>query len=176
MLQGTSPIDSEPTVASELAQRFGANLIQEQSTEDGIPTIWTDSTHLLQVLRFLKIESTDPYRMLYDLTALDERTRTHRDAQPRSDFTVVYHLLSFGRNQDARIKVPLVGEAPCIPSVTSLWPNANWYEREVWDMFGVTFNGHPHLTRNLDTTKLDRSSFAQRSLRPRDRDGHLRSH
>ncbi|GLR65993.1 NADH-quinone oxidoreductase subunit C/D [Acidocella aquatica] len=87
--------------------------------------------------------------MLYDLTALDERTRTHRGNQPKSDFTVVYHLLSFSRNHDIRIKVALIGEAPAIPSVTSLWPNANWYEREVWDMFGITFTGHPHLTRIL---------------------------
>ena len=149
MLQGTSPIDSEPTVAHQLAEQLGSSFIQIQPTGDGVPTIWTDTDHLFQVLRFLKIESTDPYRMLYDLTALDERTRTHRDDQPRSDFTIVYHLLSFGRNQDVRIKVPLIGEAPSIPSVTSLWPNANWYEREVWDMFGVKFTGHPHLTRIL---------------------------
>jgi len=87
--------------------------------------------------------------MLYDLTAIDERSRGHRIGQPPSDFTVVYHLLSFGRNKDIRVKVPLVGERPGIPSIVSIWPSANWYEREVWDMFGVEFLGHPHLRRIL---------------------------
>ncbi|MDA8104923.1 MAG: NADH-quinone oxidoreductase subunit C/D, partial [Nitrospiraceae bacterium] len=68
---------------------------------------------------------------------------------PESDFTVVYHLLSYGRNQDIRVKVPLKGEYPSLPSVADIWPSANWYEREAWDMFGITFGGHPHLKRIL---------------------------
>ena len=139
----------DPPIARELADRVRSQFIKVQPTADGIPTIWIEPAQLTETLRYLKREAPDPYRMLYDLTALDERTRMHRDDQPRSDFTIVYHLLSFGRNQDVRIKVPLTGAAPSIPSVTSLWPNANWYEREVWDMFGVTFAGHPHLTRIL---------------------------
>jgi len=62
---------------------------------------------------------------------------------------VVYHLMSFDRNADLRIKVPLDGEYPALPSISHLWANANWYEREVWDMFGITFEGHPHLERLL---------------------------
>ena len=87
--------------------------------------------------------------MLYDLTAIDERERVHRQAQPAGDFTVVYHLLSFDRNEDVRIKVSLKGDSPSIGTVTDLWPAANWYEREVWDMFGINIEGHPHLTRLL---------------------------
>ncbi len=75
--------------------------------------------------------------MLYDLTAIDERERTHRAGQPAADFTVVYHLRSLDRAADVRVKVALEGEAPSVPTVTDLWPSANWYEREVWDMFGV---------------------------------------
>ena len=59
------------------------------------------------VLRYLKLEAERPYRMLYDLTAIDERTRAHRDDQPASRFTVIYHLLSFERNADIRLKVAL---------------------------------------------------------------------
>jgi NADH-quinone oxidoreductase subunit C/D len=87
--------------------------------------------------------------MLYDLTAIDERTRTKRDGQPASDFSVVYHLTSFERNQDIRIKVALKNEDINIPSITSIWESANWYEREVFDMFGINFTGHPRLTRIL---------------------------
>ena len=59
------------------------------------------------ILRYLKLEAERPYRMLYDLTAIDERMRVHREGQPASDFTVVYHLLSFDRNADIRLKVAL---------------------------------------------------------------------
>ena len=104
---------------------------------------------LHDVLRYLKHEVTQPYRMLYDLTAIDERVRSHREGQPASDFTVVYHLLSFDRNDDVRVKVALDGERPSLPTITDLWPAANWYEREVWDMFGIDFDGHPHLRRIL---------------------------
>ena len=66
---------------------------------------------------------------------------------PGADFSVFYHLLSIERNSDVMIKVALSESDLSLPSVTSIWPNANWYEREVWDMYGITFTGHPHLTR-----------------------------
>ena len=87
--------------------------------------------------------------MLYDLTAIDERARKHREGQPDSDFTVVYHLLSFGRNEYVRVKVPLKSDHLALDTATDIWPAANWYEREVWDMFGIVFENHPHLTRIL---------------------------
>jgi NADH-quinone oxidoreductase subunit C/D len=102
-----------------------------------------------RVLRHLKEGVERPYRMLYDLTAIDERERRHRPEQPPCDFTVVYHLLSFERNADVRIKVPLVGDTPTLKTATDLWPSASWYEREVWDMFGVRFEGHRQLRRIL---------------------------
>ncbi len=136
-------------VYDELKDRFGESILSLQPTKDDIPTIWVSPQQIVDTSRFLKNEVTQPYRMLYDLTAIDERTRTHREGQPKSDFTVVYHLLSFERNEDVRIKVPLTGEYPSLPSITGIYLNANWYEREVWDMFGITFEGHPHLARIL---------------------------
>ncbi|MFZ0105404.1 MAG: NADH-quinone oxidoreductase subunit C/D, partial [Thiobacillus sp.] len=59
------------------------------------------------------------------------------------------HLLSFERNEDVRVKVPLSGEYPRLATITDLWPAADWYERETWDMFGIGFDGHPHLERIL---------------------------
>jgi NADH-quinone oxidoreductase subunit C/D len=141
--------DDPAGVVSELQHRFGADLFTVQATRDGIPTLWVPAERVREVLRYLKQEAERPYRTLYDLTAIDERVRTHREGQPDGDFTVVYHLLSYERNADVRLKVALTGEQPTLRSITDIWPAANWYEREVWDMFGIRFEGHPHLTRIL---------------------------
>ncbi len=149
MLQQTPPTVAEPPIARELSERFISRFIAVQPTRDEATTIWVNRDDLRETLLYLKNEAPDPYVMLFDLTALDERMRVHRADQPPSDFTVVYHLMSFARNHDVRIKVALTGAVPSLPSISDLWPNANWYEREVWDMFGVAFTGHPHLTRIL---------------------------
>lgn len=139
----------DSNIISELQNRFGEAAILPQAVSDGIPTIWVEQGVLRDVLRHLKEEIEGPYRMLYDLTVIDERVRVHRHGQPDSRFTVVYHLLSFGRNEDIRIKVGLTKDRPVVPSITDMWPASNWYEREAWDMFGVVFEGHPHLRRIL---------------------------
>jgi NADH-quinone oxidoreductase subunit C/D len=137
------------TILDDLAQKFGAESIVAQPARDAIPAFWTPREKLVDVLRYLKTEVSGRYRMLYDLTAIDERVRTHRDGQPPSDFTLVYHLLSLDRNEFVRMKVALKSDDLHAPTVTGLWPAANWYEREVWDMFGIVFDGHPHLARIL---------------------------
>ena len=136
-------------IIDELTGRYGKEAVNAQLTADGIPTVWVPKDGLHEILLYLKKEVRGPYRMLYDLFAIDERVRSHRPGQTESDFTLVYHLLSFERNEDVRIKVALKGEHPSLPSSVGIWPSANWYEREVWDMFGITFEGHPHLTRIL---------------------------
>ena len=99
---------NDNNIISELRSKFGESvIIYEQKTKDDIPTIWIDKNSLLTLLKYLKYEIAFPYKMLYDLTGIDERTRTRRDGQPASDFSVVYHLTSFERNQDIRIKVAL---------------------------------------------------------------------
>jgi NADH-quinone oxidoreductase subunit C/D len=139
-------------IINELRQKFGEGLIQQQFTIDEMPTFWVVSDKINSVLSFLKNDIGKPYKMLYDLTAIDERTRTITEGFPKCDFSIVYHLTSFGRNQDIRVKVPLTGEYPTTPTITNLWANANWYEREVYDMFGIKFEGHPHLRRILMPT------------------------
>lgn len=139
---------AQPTLVDDLRARLHV-APTPQPTRDEVPTIWVRPDDAGRVLRHLKEDIERPYRMLYDLTAIDERERRHRPEQPESDFTVVYHLLSFERNADVRIKVPLVGDAPSLPTVTDVWPSANWYEREAWDMFGVRFEGHRQLRRIL---------------------------
>ena len=135
-------------VVNELEESFG-EIFTLQTTKDEFPTLWVGKNKLVEVVHHLKNDIKLPYRMLYDLTAIDERTRTHKNGAPESDFTVVYHLTSLDRNQDIRLKVGLKEHDLSLPSITNVWPMANWYEREVYDMFGVHFENHPRLRRIL---------------------------
>lgn len=137
-------------IVSELISGIGEQItFHQQKTIDGTPTLWVERNSIITVLKFLKNGVTLPYNMLFDLTAIDERTRLKREGQPQSDFSVVYHLTSLGRNSDIRLKVALREQDLNIPSATGVWESANWYEREVFDMFGINFTGHPRLTRIL---------------------------
>lgn len=95
---------------------------------------------ILAVSEFLKV--TRGYRYLSDVTAVD-----WYPAEPR--FEVVYHLYCHDRKQRLRLKSRITGERPEIASVVPVWGAADWYEREVFDMFGIHFKGHPHLRRIL---------------------------
>jgi len=129
-------------------------------------------SRLKEVLTFLKAGAAPKYLRLDDLTAIDESARrglqpygayagtvAHeisggepdrplREAYP--DYTLVYHLLSFDPPSRLRLKVGLKGKDPVTRTITDLWPSANWYEREVYDMFGIRFEGHPNLRRILN--------------------------
>ncbi len=143
------------SVIEELKRSFDESTFVEQNTKDEFPTLWVKQESILEILAFLKNKVDQPYRMLYDLTAIDERNREHISGQPASDFTVVYHLISFDRNEDLRLKVGLSEKDLSIPSITGIWAAANWYEREVYDMFNIHFRNHPFLKRILmpDTWK-----------------------
>jgi len=143
-------MSGELSLLSDISTRFGNSLlINTQTTSDGILTLWVRNDQLKALLQFLKLEITKPFGMLYDLTAVDERRRLNLHNGQESDFTVVYHLTSIDRNEDIRIKTALAGEYPAAVSITEIWPSANWYEREIYDMFGITFTGHPNLRRIL---------------------------
>lgn len=140
----------ERDIISELNTGIGDRVsFDQQKTIDGTPTLWVGKNNIITVLKYLKNEVSQPFNMLFDLTAIDERTRQKRNGQPDSDFTVVYHLTSLDRNSDIRLKVALKEKDLNIPSITGIWESANWYEREVFDMFGINFSGHPRLSRIL---------------------------
>ena len=132
------------TTVDDLFARFGAGLFDLQSTPDHTPTLWLDREHLIAVLSHLK----QRFPMLLDLFGIDERLREHKPAAA-ADFTVVYHLLNLDDREEIRLKVAVSANDASVPSAISVWPNANWYERETWDMFGVEFSGHPNLRRIL---------------------------
>ncbi len=104
-------------------------------------TITVRAGQIIAVLNFLRKDASCRFRQLIDITAVDFPQR-----QPR--FDVVYHLLSMHHNQRVRLAAPLAEDA-AMPSAISVFPNANWYEREVFDMFGIPFADHPDLRRIL---------------------------
>ncbi len=85
------------------------------------------------------------YNFFEDCTAVD-----WYPSEPR--FQVTYHIVSMSLKERVRLAVLLDGDDPVVPSITSVWPSANFYEREVWDLFGIKFTGHPNLTRIMMPT------------------------
>jgi NADH-quinone oxidoreductase subunit C/D len=132
------------STVDELFARFGAAVFQLQPTADLTPTLWVDTADLLTVLAHLQRR----FPMLLDLFGIDERLREHKPPAAE-DFTVVYHLLNLEDREEIRIKVALTERELSTPTAVSIWPNANWYEREAWDMYGIEFSGHPNLRRIL---------------------------
>jgi len=116
--------------------------------KDDIPTFWVEANDVTTLMEVIKNQLKPNFDMCFDITAIDETRRTKLPEQAQH-FTVVYHLRSYARNSDLRIKVSLNKLDKSVASVCQFWPNANWYEREIWDMFGIKFLGHPHLTRLL---------------------------
>lgn len=144
----TLDVDSiSANLVDELSLRFDEEIVAVQAYCDGIPVVWLQRDGLKAVLHYLRSSASVHFEMLFDITAIDERTRVNRQNQPPSDFTVTYHLMSLSNHCDIRLKVALSLNDLNIQSITDIWPNANWYERECWDMFGVRFTGHPNLTR-----------------------------
>lgn len=135
------------SILDGLISRFGRSnfTLQFASYIDSL-IIWVQREKIISIISFLK-ESLKPHVMLYDLHGIDERLRVHRKSLPKSDFTVFYHIMSISLNADIILKVPLLESSMNLPTVTSVFINANWYEREIWDMFGIHFDNHPNLTR-----------------------------
>ncbi|MCJ8338988.1 MAG: NADH-quinone oxidoreductase subunit C/D [Pseudomonadales bacterium] len=144
----TEGSDKKQQLLSAITQKFGEQFITEQVGCGRVLTFWVAQTQLQQVLCYLR-DGPDKYLMLVDLYAVDERLRQHTSDQPNCDFSIIYQLLSVQHNFDIRIKLALIGDYPTAASISTLWQNANWYEREIWDMYGIVFTGHPLLKRIL---------------------------
>jgi NADH-quinone oxidoreductase subunit C len=105
-------------------------------------TIYVERSAIRQAAALLKDDPTCPFNFLSDITCVD-----WHPSEPR--FEVIYHLLSIPHKERVRLKVRLSGENPALDSLTSVWPGANYFEREIFDLFGIRFNGHPYLRRIL---------------------------
>ena len=137
-------VTSGNETVDDLVARFGANAFTAQATPDNTPTLWLDRGQLQSVLAHLRPR----FPMLLDLFGIDERLREHKP-EAAADFSVVYHLLNLEDREELRLKVAVDAADLTVPTATGVWPNANWYERETWDMYGIEFSGHPNLRRIL---------------------------
>ena len=132
----TTPWESD--ITQLLKERFGED-IKEFSTYLGQNFLVAKPDAVIPILETLKLELDFDY--LVDVTAVDYPKRADR-------FDVVYILYSFARNERMRVKTQ-IPDGDSIPSCVAIWPTANWLEREVYDMFGIKFDGHPVLKRIL---------------------------
>ena len=131
-----------PTV-SALQATFGTAIGRAQVARDGETVVAVAPSRLLEVMRWLKETRDQTYDYLVDVTAVEYRDRER-------PLEVVYFLRSLGRRVDLRVKLELDAAADlAVDSVWGLWRGADWLEREVFDMFGITFCGHPDLRRIL---------------------------
>jgi NADH-quinone oxidoreductase subunit C len=123
-------------------REWDAQAVAEVIEFRGETTVVVPRGHLRRAAEFLAAEPSLRFSFLSDITAVDRYP-----LEPRYELN--YHLLSIDRHERVRLQVRLPGDQPVAASVTSVWPTANWHERENFDLFGIRFEGHPNLTRIL---------------------------
>jgi NADH-quinone oxidoreductase subunit C len=135
-----------PAILARLREQFGPRITSTHALH-GDHTAVVERAAIVDVLRACRDEAALRFDLLVDITAVDYSKFPGREDGPR--FEVVYHLYSVEHNHRVRLKVVVEQDEPEVPTATALWPIANWMEREVWDMFGIRFAGHPDLRRLL---------------------------
>ena len=131
-------LKSHPALARILAWNRAA--VEGAKFDRDELTITIERSHIRDVCAMLRDSSECPFNYLSDVTCVDWFPN-----EPR--FEVIYQLLSIPKKERVRLKVRLEGSSPVVESVTPLWPGANLFEREVFDLFGIRFTGHPYLRR-----------------------------
>ena len=140
----------QASALSDLAETLGLSLaddIIEAAVADGALTVAVQRPSISKVLKFLRDNTNCQFTQLVDLCAVDFPEREER-------FDVVYHLPSMNHNLRIRVKVTASEEA-AVPTASKVFSCANWFEREVWDMYGVFFSDHPDLRRILTDYGFD---------------------
>lgn len=153
----------------ELKEALGGAVGDALPALDGILTFFVDKQAVVQVLNFLKNHKEGAFDLLTDITAVDWLNMPGKEAR----FEVIYHLCSTTNNHRIRIKAKVDESDLKLPSVTGVYLAANWLEREIFDMFGIVFDGHPDLRRILTWEGFEghplRKDFPTRGVRPIER-------
>ncbi len=131
-------------LAEKVKSKF-PNLVQEALVSHGDQIVVIRKDAIKSLVSSLKTDPDFQFNLLTDLTAVDYLHWEEKEIR----FEVIYNLFSLIKNHRLFIKARVPETDPTIDSVASLWPAANWYEREIWDMFGIRFKGHPDLKRIL---------------------------
>ena len=127
-------------LSDHIAAALGVHILSSE-IRHGELMLRVKRAEIVRVLKFLRDDANCQFRMLVDLCGVDWPERAER-------FDVVYNLLSLKQNQRIRVKVS-TGEDAAVPSVTSIFSTAGWFEREAWDLYGILFSDHPDLRRLL---------------------------
>ena len=136
------------TPLQRVQEKFSQEVIETHAFR-GDETVIIRPDALRDVAKFLKETPELDFSFLMDVTAVDYLFFAGGRIQKKFRFEVVYHFLSLKHNHRLRLKVPVDEQSPEVNTLCDLWPSANWYEREVWDMFGIRFKDHPNLKRIL---------------------------
>jgi NADH-quinone oxidoreductase subunit C len=131
-------LQDRPALALLLA--WNRDAVHAAKFDRGELTVWLDRSSIREACAMLKAAGNTGFEFLVDVTCVD-----WYPSEPR--FEVVYHLLSMPRKDRVRLKVRVPGDEASVESITPVWPAADFFEREVFDLFGVRFSGHPHLRR-----------------------------
>ena len=133
-----------------LEQKLKGRVTVEERPASDIATLVTDAATLREAALFLRDDPAAAYDLFLDLASVD-RSKLPGNTAPGKDgrFQANYILYSTKRNEHVRLRVNLPEKDPAVPSLTGVWPAANWFEREAWDLMGIRFDGHPNLQRLL---------------------------
>jgi NADH-quinone oxidoreductase subunit C len=133
-------LKNHPAVARLLA--WNPQAVEGVKFDRDEMSIYVERSAIREACVLLKEDSVCPFNVFSDLTCVD-----WYPSEPR--FEVIYHLLSIANKERVRLKVKLNSSSSALESITSIWPGANYFEREVFDLFGIRFTGHPYLRRIL---------------------------
>jgi NADH-quinone oxidoreductase subunit C len=131
-------LKAHPAIAR--LQAWNPAVVEDAKFDRDEMSIYVERSAIREACALLRDDPGCAFNFLSDVTCVD-----WYPSEPR--FEVIYHLLSIPQKERVRLKVRLNGDAPVVESVTSVWPGANFFEREVYDLFGIRFTGHPYLRR-----------------------------
>ena len=154
MTEPAAPAEAPPVnpIVARLREAIGEGIGRDEEV-NGQLVVHVDRARIVELCTLLRDDPALRFDHLADVTAVDWLVYNPDGGPPGQGrtprFDVVYHLYSISLNHRVRLKVAVDEDDPSLPSVTSVWPSANWAERETFDLYGIKFSGHPDLTRIL---------------------------